>query len=106
MLYIQHIILHPFCWTKQVNLFENAAHEWNWACTRNILKKTVGKWRGGVGLLDEGCLSVLVFESLTMVAQNEEAAATEVAVELNKDLVRSAIHRLQSCVSTKLSNLW
>lgn len=35
---------------------------------------------------------MLVFEFLTMVAQDEEATAAEVAVELDEDLVRSTVH--------------
>lgn len=49
---------------------------------------------------------MLIFEPLTVVAQDEEAAAAEVTVELDEDLVRSAVHRLQSCVPTELPNLW
>lgn len=37
-------------------------------------------------------LWMLIFESLTMVAQDKEAAAAEVTVELDEDLVRSAVH--------------
>lgn len=32
------------------------------------------------------------FESLTVIAQDEEATAAEVAVELDEDLVRGAVY--------------
>lgn len=44
------------------------------------------------GINIKACLWLLISECLTVVAQNEEAAAAEVAVELNEDLVRSAVH--------------
>lgn len=40
-----------------------------------------------------------------MITQDEEAAAAEVTVKLDEDLVGSAVDRLQSCVPTELTNL-
>ena len=40
-----------------------------------------------------------------MVTEHEEAAATEVAVELDEDLVGRGVDRLQRRVPTELANL-
>lgn len=84
-----------------MHLYENVVYRPNCSCTLAIWG-TLGENGDNI----KGGLWMLIFEPLTMVAQDEEAAATEVTVELDEDLVRSAVHRLQSCVPTELPNLW
>lgn len=40
-----------------------------------------------------------------MVAKHKETTSTEVAVELDEDLIGCAVDRLQGCVTTELTDL-
>lgn len=42
---------------------------------------------------------------LTMVTKHKETTSTEVAVELDEDLIGRAVDRLQGCVTTELTDL-
>lgn len=72
----------------------------------NLFTVRTAHWRNHGGNAPRGHARPPNPGRLTVVAENKESTAAEVAVEFDQDLVGGAVDGLQRRVSAELADLW